>query len=314
MQKKFWVISEQGELLAEMINGVKLLGSDAAVIAAALGCERAAKIAAGAGAGKIYYFKLNEGAPVEAAYTRLAQLIKDEGADLVLVAATRRGKTLAALLAAELDAGLASEAKIEEFGDGSVKTSRFVYGGLAISTDTFVSGIPIVSIPPRTWERPALVETESPAITEIACDPGRVRVVGQKSRESSTVNLEEAEVVVTIGRGVKNREDLAMFEELAGLLGGVTACTRPVAEEEGYRWFPEDSYIGISGRAVKPKLYISIGSSGQIQHLAGCRDAKVLVGIDKNEDAPIFESSDYGIVGDLYQVVPELIKQIKAAK
>jgi len=313
MQKKVWVISEQGELLAEMINGVKLISPDAAITAAALGCERAAKIAAGAGAGKVYFFKTNEGL-VEAAYTRLAQLIKDEGADLVLVAATKRGKTLAALLAAELESGLASEAKIEEFGDGSVKTSRFVYGGLAISTDTFVSGIPVVSIPPRTWERPALVEADSPAITEIACDPGRVRVVGQKSREGSTVNLEEAEVVVTIGRGVKNREDLAMFEELACLLGGVTACTRPVAEEEGYRWFPEDSYIGISGRTVKPKLYISVGSSGQIQHLAGCRDAKVLVGIDKNEDAPLFESSDYGIVGDLYQVVPELIKQIKAAK
>lgn len=312
--QKVWVISEQGELLAEMINGVKLICTDAAITAAALGCERAAKIAAGAGAGKIYYFKSSEGSSVEAAYIQLAQLIKNEGADLVLVAATKRGKTLAALLAAELESGLASEAKIEEFTAGSVKTSRFVYGGLAISIDTFASAIPVVSVPPRTWERPALVEADSPAITEIICDPGLVKVVGQKSRECNTVNLEEAEAIVTIGRGVRHKEDVAMFEKLAGLIGGVTACTRPVAEEEGYRWFPDCSYIGISGRTVKPKLYFSVGSSGQIQHLAGCRDAKILVGIDKNEDAPIFESSDYGIVGDLYQIVPELIKQIEAAK
>lgn len=314
MQKKVWVISEQGELLAEMISGIKTINPDAVITAAAMGCDRAAKIAAGAGAGKIYYFKLDEGAPVEAGYTRLAQLIKDEGTDLVLVASTKRGKTLAALLAAELEAGLTTEAVLDEFASGPVSTNRFIYGGLAISKDTFASGIPIVSIPPRTWERPAIVEADSDAITEVACEPGRVRVAALKSREGSTVNLEEAEVVVTIGRGVKNKEDLAMFEELAGLLGGVTACTRPVAEEEGYRWFPEDSYIGISGHSVKSKLYISVGSSGQIQHLAGCRDAKIVVGIDKNEDAPLFESSDYGVVGDLYQVIPELITQIKAAK
>lgn len=312
MPRKVWVISEQAELLAEMIGGIKTIAQDAVVTAAALGCERAAKIAAGAGADKIYWIRLEEGVQVEAAYTRLAQLIGDEGADLVLVAATKRGKTLAALLAAALDAGLATEAVLNGFSDGRVATDRFVYGGLAISKDYFDSGIPIVSIPPRTWERPTLVEADDPAITQTTCEPGRVRVVGQKSRGGSTVNLEEAEVIVTIGRGVKNKADLAMIEELAGLLGGVTACTCPVAEEESYRWFPEDSYIGISGRTVAPELYISVGSSGQVQHLSGCRDAKILVGIDRNEDAPIFESSDYGIVGDLYQVVPEVIKQIRA--
>ncbi|HOV80245.1 MAG TPA: electron transfer flavoprotein subunit alpha/FixB family protein [Bacillota bacterium] len=313
MQKRVWVVSEKEELMAELINGAGRISPGAAVTAAAVGSARAAKVAAGAGAGRIYYFKLGGGTPVEAVYTRLAQLIKNEGADLVLVASTRRGKTLAALLAAEMDCGLASEARIEEFAD-SVKTSRFVFGGLAVSTDVFVSGTPVVSVPPLTWERPPLVEADSPAITEIACESGRVRVVGQKPREGSTVNLEEAEVVVSVGRGVKRREDLAMFEELAGLLGGVVSCTRPIAEEEGYRWFPEDFYIGITGRTVKPKLYILAGSSGQIQHLSGCRDAKIFVGINKNEEAPVFESSDYGIVGDLYQVVPELIKQIKEVR
>lgn len=314
MPREVWVISEQSELLAEMISGVRIIAPDARVTAAALGNEHAARIAAGAGAGKIYLMRLDDGAPVEAAYTRLAQLLRDEGADLVLVAATKRGKTLAALLAAELDTGLATEAVPELSVDGRIAARRFVYGGLAVSKDCFDSGIPVISVPPRTWERPDLVEADTPAVTEVAYEPGRVRVIGRESRKGSTVNLEEAAVIVTVGRGVKNEEDLTMMEELAGLLGGVMACTRPVAEDESYGWFPEDSYIGISGRVVKPKLYISVGSSGQIQHLAGCRDAKVLVGIDKNEEAPIFESSDYGIVGDLYQVVPELIKQIKAAR
>ncbi|NPV29537.1 MAG: electron transfer flavoprotein subunit alpha/FixB family protein [Firmicutes bacterium] len=313
MQKKVWAISEQPKILAELVGGARsLFGEGAVVTAAALGSREGAEAAAAAGAGKVYCFNLENGAAVEDLYRPLFELIKMEGADLILVGATKRGKTLAALLAAALDSGLATEAVIESVADG-IAVRRLVYGGLAVSTGTFVSGIPVVTVPGRTWEVPASGEAGA-AIVETDGMPGRIRVLERRARARESADLESAEVVITIGRGVKKKEDLAMFEELAELLGGVLACTRPVAEEEGYHWFPEDSYIGISGRIVKPHLYLSVGSSGQVQHLAGCRDARVLVGIDKNEDAPIFEACDYGVVGDLYQVIPELIKKIKEAR
>ncbi len=318
-QKKVWVISEQQNLLAELIAGAKaLIPGEISIFAAALGNLEAARAAAGAGVQQVYYFKPGDGIPVEAAFCQLAQLIRENGGDLVLVGATKRGKTLAALLAAELDSGLATEATVRDWNEGLPATQRLLYGGLAVSTDAFVSGIPIITVPPRTWECPAPARetshTSQGGFTEVSVGEGPVRVIERQPRQLSAANLEEAQVVICIGRGVKKREDLAMFEELAGLLEGALACTRPVAEEEGYRWFPEDSYIGISGRKVKPRLYISVGSSGQIQHVVGCRDAGIILGIDKNEDAPIFEASDYGIVGDLYQVVPELIKRIKEVK
>ncbi|MDH7578802.1 MAG: electron transfer flavoprotein subunit alpha/FixB family protein [Bacillota bacterium] len=322
--KKFWVISEQQKLLAELVNGVKaLVQGEVLINAVAVGNLQAAEAALAAGAHHVFMYRLDGRVQVEGCYRRLAQLIKETGGDLVLVGATKRGKTLAALLAAELESGLATEVTVLDWSGDLITTQRFVFGGLAVSTDTFVSGIPIVTIPPRMWESPAIPATAGPGdsrtplngeLVEISGEEGPVRVLEQRPRQSGAVNLDDAQVVICIGRGVKKREDLVMFEELAGLLEGVLACTRPVAEEEGYRWFSEDSYIGISGRKVKPRLYLSIGSSGQIQHVVGCRDAGIILGIDKNEDAPIFEASDYGIVGDLYQVVPELIKRIREIK
>ncbi len=313
MSVKVCVVSEQPQLLAELVGGARLLAGDGAeVVAVSPGVPEAAESAARAGASKVYCYKLEEKAVVEDVFRPLASLVKEEEAALVLVGATKRGKTLAALLAAELGSGLATEAAVEEFAPG-LTVRRYIYGGLGVSVLSFVSGIPVVTVPARTWEAPEPCASPVPVV-ELAAPPGRLRLVEKKPKESAAVDLEAAEVVITIGRGVKNREDLAMFEELAGLLGGVLACTRPVAEEEGYRWFPQDSYIGISGRVVKPRLYISVGSSGQVQHLAGCRDAKILVGIDKNEEAPIFEACDYGVVGDLYQVVPELIRKVQEVK
>ena len=134
-------------------------------------------------------------------------------------------------------------------------------------------------------------------------------IVEVKKKEIG-VKLEEAEVVVVAGRGVKKKEDLAMLEELAKLLGGVVGCTRPLAAD--LKWFP--IWVGMSGVTIKPKLYIGVGVSGQVQHVAGIRDSKVIVAINIDPNAPIFEHVDYGIVGDLYKVVPKLIEELKKVK
>jgi electron transfer flavoprotein alpha subunit len=125
------------------------------------------------------------------------------------------------------------------------------------------------------------------------------------------VDITEAKVVVCVGRGVEKQEDIVLAKELAQVIGGEVGCSRPVAED--LRWMPEDLYLGISGKKVKPDLYVGVGVAGQIQHISGIRDSKVIVGINRDENAPIFEAADYGIVGDLYDVVPKLIKELKAA-
>jgi len=123
------------------------------------------------------------------------------------------------------------------------------------------------------------------------------------------VDITEARILVCVGRGLENQQDMQMVQELAEVLGAEIACTRPIAEE--MHWLPEETYIGISGKQVKPDLYIGLGVSGQIQHVSGIRDARVICAINRDENAPIFEVSDLGLVGDLYTILPELIQQLK---
>ena len=125
------------------------------------------------------------------------------------------------------------------------------------------------------------------------------------------MDLAQAKIIVCVGRGVEKPEDIKLARELADVLGGEVGCSRPIAEE--LNWLPEEFYLGISGKKVKPELYIGLGVSGQIQHVTGIRDSKVIFAVNRDENAPIFEAADYGIVGDLYQVVPKLIEELKLA-
>ncbi|HZD57375.1 MAG TPA: electron transfer flavoprotein subunit alpha/FixB family protein, partial [Anaerolineales bacterium] len=126
------------------------------------------------------------------------------------------------------------------------------------------------------------------------------------------VEVESAEVVVCVGRGLDSQEDLETVRGLAQALGGVVACSRPISHER--HWLPEDQMIGISGKKVSPRLYFGIGVSGQIQHMVAVMGARVIVAINKDQNAPIFKNADYGIVGDLYQVLPKLTKAINRWK
>ncbi|MGO9687308.1 MAG: electron transfer flavoprotein subunit alpha/FixB family protein, partial [Syntrophobacteraceae bacterium] len=136
-----------------------------------------------------------------------------------------------------------------------------------------------------------------------------VTVISRTAKSREAVDITEAKIIVCIGRGLEKEADVKLARDLADVLGGEVGCSRPIAEE--LRWLPEDVYLGISGKKVKPDLYIGVGVSGQIQHVTGIRDSKIIVAINRDENAPIFEASDYGIVGDLYQVVPMLIEELK---
>ena len=141
-------------------------------------------------------------------------------------------------------------------------------------------------------------------------DP-RVRLIETLPVKRDKIDLASAEKVVCVGMGLDKQEDMKMAEELAQLLGAEIACTRGIAEER--QWLPVESYIGISGAKIKPSLYISMGVSGQVQHVVGIRDSKIIVAVDSNEKAPIIKAADYSIIGDMYEIIPLLIEELKKA-
>jgi electron transfer flavoprotein alpha subunit len=154
----------------------------------------------------------------------------------------------------------------------------------------------------------APVETFAPAL-----DAGKIRQVPEPPfRESSrAVDLTAADIIVSVGRGIGEKEKIAVVEELARALGGELAASRPICDAG---WLPMERQVGSSGQTVSPKMYVAVGISGAIQHLVGMKGSKTIVAINKDANAPIFEVADYGIVGDLFEVVPALIAEIKKAK
>ena len=149
-------------------------------------------------------------------------------------------------------------------------------------------------------------------IEEIKVDEEKVHLKEIKPKMLSGINLEEAEIIVGVGRGFKKKEDLQLAFQLAELLGAQVGASRPIAAD--YKWLPEDAWIGISGKRVSPKLYIAIGISGAPQHMAGVMNSKIIVAINKDKTAPVFKQADYGVVADLYQFLPVLIKKLQSRK
>ncbi len=141
-------------------------------------------------------------------------------------------------------------------------------------------------------------------------EKSKSKIIKVQEMKTAGVNVEDAEIIVSCGRGLKDKNDIKMIQELADVLKGKTVgCSRPLAAD--LKWLPEEHWIGLSGHKVKPKLYIAAGISGQIQHIAGMRDSGIIVAINKDPEAPIFELADFGIVGDIFTILPELISEIK---
>lgn len=256
-----------------------------------------------AGVDKVFLLKGSNSWP-ESYHGAIAELLSKEQASVVLVGATMRGKDLAARVAAVLKTGLVTDALTVQFTNEGIETTRLVYGGLAVRTE--ISALPaLVTIPPRTFAETCADAIQCEIITvEAANQDSRVTVSNVCPIVREGVDITTAGKIVCVGRGLAKQEDMKMVEELAAAAGAEIGCTRGISED--YHWLPNDRYIGISGQKVKPELYIGMGISGQVQHVVGIRDSKVIVAIDSNEKAPIFEAADYGIVGDLYEVVPLL--------
>ncbi len=306
-----WVLTEQRSTLLELIGeGRKMADALGVPLTAVVIDSRETAVDTMAyGADGALLLTLPAGQPLETAAGTLADLATQSEPDLILVGATLRAKDLAARLAGKLGAGLATDATSIRLENGQLLIDRMVYGGGGVSSQVVTSRPAMISVPPRTFPTPA----QEPRVGEVrevtVPADGRVKIVERRAKAAEGVDIAEAQAVVGVGRGLANKADLAMAEELAATLGGAVGCTRPVAEDLGY--LPEDRYIGISGRKIAPALYIGVAASGQVQHVAGIKDAKVVVAINKDENAPLFKYADYGLVGDAYQVLPALTAELK---
>ena len=314
-----WVYSENMDVALELLSkGRELagqLGVELAAVVLGHNVADKAEELAYHGPDKVYLVDHPNLATItpESYTSALASLVKKYSPDAILIGATKRGNELAARLAARLSVGCVTNCTGVSVDPETKKLllNRLVYGGTAISTQRCKLKPQIATIPPRTFEKAPKTDRKAQVVKEeVDVEPPKVKVLEFKPREIRGARLEEAEVVVVAGRGVKKREDVAMLEELASLLGGVVGYTRPLAYD--LKW--ADQWVGMSGVVVRPKLYIGVGVSGAIQHVAGIRDSKIIVAINSDPDAPIFKVADYGIVGDLYAVVPELIKALKERK
>jgi len=169
----------------------------------------------------------------------------------------------------------------------------------------------VVTIMPKTFEL-GTKESKQGEIVKVNVDlkAPRTRIVERQQKAGEKVNLEDAEVLVCIGRGLEKKEDLQVIESLAKAIGAEIGCTKSLCTD--YQWFSEDRLVGLSGKKTGPRLVVSIGISGQIQYTVGIRDARITVAINKDNQAPIFAMSDYGIVGNLYDVVPLLTERLKS--
>lgn len=305
-----WVYSEDTSVLSQLLSIGRVLadGLKENVGAINLFDDSAAADIVSRGADKVISLT-GESLWAEGYAEAITEQLAQAEPTVILVGGTLRGKDVAAKVAAKLKVGLVNSATDIKVDNGQLVTNRIMYGGLAVCTEELGKGC-IVTIDPRTYEESqADASRTGETVTVAAKTDDKAKMVGDVCPiVRQTADISEAQKVVCVGRGVGKQEDMKLAENLADKLGAEIGCTRSIAED--YHWLPVESYIGLSGAKTKPELYISFGVSGQIQHVAGIRDSKIIVAIDTNEKAPIFEAADYGIVGDLYEIVPLLTEKI----
>jgi electron transfer flavoprotein alpha subunit len=240
----------------------------------------------------------------------IAEVATSAGANCIVFSNNVDGKAIAPRVAAKLNAGFVSGAIALPDTKSGFVVKKNVFSGKAFANVAINSDIKVIALNPNSF---SISETGGTAeVVEANVQPGAARVkVTATNKVKGEIPLSEAELVVSGGRGLKGPENWGMIEELAKLLGAATACSRAVADAH---WRPHHEHVGQTGLAIAPNLYIAIGISGAIQHLAGVNRSKVIVVINKDPEAPFFKAADYGIVGDAFEVVPKMIQAVKKLK
>lgn len=244
-------------------------------------------------------------------YTHIiSSVAKDKGASVIVLSQTSNGKALTGRLAIKMEAGSVSGANaLPDLTDGFT-VSKSVYSGKSLVKYGINTVNKVISVMGNSIQPDLSGNEVTPESITISLPSSKLKVIERKTSEG-IVPLPEAELVVSAGRGMKGPENWGIIEELASSLGATTACSRPVADAD---WRPHHEHVGQTGVAIRPNLYIAAGISGAIQHLAGVNNSKVIVVINKDPEAPFFKAADYGVVGDLFEIVPRLTAAIKKFK
>ncbi len=301
-----WVFADKASSLAELCAGGRQLGEK--VSALVLGTEETAQQAISWGADQVFWLGAQAEDRMLEDYTRtIADLMEKHRPQLLIINASKRNKVIAGRLAAIFGTSAVTDAiqfMVYENG-GELQVSHMVYGGLAIRFEKPLSDIVIATVGKGMFK----AETDNSRSGTIIAAPFRedgckLKVRECRPRDTESVDLGSAARVVGVGRGIKQKADLLMVHELARKLKAEVACSRPVAE--GEKWMSPERYIGVSGAMIKPDMYLALGISGQVQHMAGINGARIIVAVNKDINAPIFQQADYGLVGDLYKVIPAL--------
>jgi electron transfer flavoprotein alpha subunit len=296
-----WIVVAGDPAIGNLIETARALGG--LVTAAVVGPRAVADTIAAGGVDQVVWLGDPGQAPVEAYASAVADAVG--AADGAVLGASRPGdRVLLGAVAARLQAAVLTEASsVSADGDGMVVT-RTIYGGIAMETVVVAGPVALVldggPVPAASGAAP---------VAEVAAIPRGITVVETNVSTFEQVDLGAAARVVGIGRGLKAQGDLAMIEALAGASKAEVGCSRPVAE--GLNWLGKDRYIGVSGQHIAPDLYFAIGISGQLQHMVGVRGAKTIVAINSDPNAMVFKDADFGLVGDLYQIVPALTEALK---
>lgn len=317
--KGVWVFSESSQLTLELLGKGRSLAEQLGteVAAVSIGGNEDVENLIQHGADKVFSISdpmLNV-FQVDTFTDALTALVTEHKPDVLLIGATRSGLEFAPRLAERLKTGCVTETtRLEPDAEKKyILMDRVTLGGNLVETNisrgkpqiaTIPKGL-FSSLPKDTSQKGEVIKAE-PKIK-----PPSTKLMEAKPKEAKGVKLADASVIVSFGRGLRKKEDIGLIEQFAKTVGGVVSCSRPIAED--LHWLPEDQYVGLSGQKVSPKLYFALGISGQIQHLTGIRNSRIIVAVNNDPKAPIFEFSDYGIVADLYQVIPAFTEAVKQA-
>lgn len=304
--QSIFVVSDDTAALTELCAGAKKMADR--VTAIVFGDQAVAQGAASCGADAILFCPVSETNAPEDYALAIAEEVKKNEKAVVMLNNSIRGRCLAGKIGVYLDTSVLTSVGEMHEQDGAVVCHRMVYGGTAQRSERFSKAYGVVTVSGGAFE----VTETLPATTEIAQIAGEAQIgvkrIARNEKKEGGVNLVAAKRIVDVGRGLAQEADLEMCRKLAGVIGAEVGCSRPVAENN--KWMPKSSYMGITGVQVKPDVIITLGLSGQVQHIGGINKAKVIVSINKDKSAPIFKNCDFGLVGDMYKIVPALIEKL----
>lgn len=291
------VIAETEKGARGLCAGARTFGGDVALVSLS-------PVTAIAGIADVMYrIAVPEDVVVESAAASVAGLVAEKAPEVVLVEPTRRMKVIAAKVAAKLGTSVVTDVKSVE--DGVASTLYF--GGIAVRKSKAAGATAIYTVAPGQYgDLPAMGTDAMEDVAYVADDSVKLR--SREALPPAGVDLTAAKNIIAAGRGFTAEEDLQLARDLAAKMDAEVGCTRPLTE--AVNWMPRETYIGVSGLMLNPEVYLGIGISGQMQHMVGVNTAKTIIAINKDKNAPIFAQADYGLVGDLKAVLPEIIEKL----